>query len=587
MAEQIKDINDIAKNLQDNQPKGKSRMKKAAKAVAKSVSAPVRQKDNWAFSVDNFRSFKVLGETESGDLALYSTAKRKIYIFPVDRFRLDHLDLVGGAEIAARVVRSIKDLVTAGQIPFRALKRSIIVQAGQQQLRTGLVGTGVNLLPSGKLFILAGRSGALYDGERLERVDSPVVDGCLINVDSSEPWIEMEKLAERLQGMNKEKGLSVLERLRQFFSQWKFQGSFVPEILSGFLAGQVCQSVWSWRPNLWISGKAASGKTLLLEGMERILGSLALRLEGTSLTAAGLRQALSGTFRVPIIDEAEAGEHREGILEYLRSTGRGGTLVKGTPGQKPVLFRVRHMFTLASVEVSLARESERGRFICLETSKDDGCKPRMLSLADAEELRTDLVAFSLWAAFRVNDLLRTFDGLEGFDSRLALGYALPVAIWALVEDEPGESLRQNLENVLLDREVDFTDELRADEVCLLDDLLASVIRVPVTDPVSGDRTYQDRTVAQLLQDYSVYKEVLQSYGIKRLSNGKGVFFASQIVGRRLLRDTKWRDLNLTALLKRLPSCSRAHQRLGGRLYKGVVITDLRVVLSEEDPNGQD
>ena len=78
-----------------------------------------------------FTSFDVIGETEAGELVFWSHCHSKLYITTLKDLSIDKLCQVGGFEVQQRVASRNAG---AGQVLFRTLKKSLIVEAGRRQL---------------------------------------------------------------------------------------------------------------------------------------------------------------------------------------------------------------------------------------------------------------------------------------------------------------------------------------------------------------------------------------------------------------------------------------------------------------------
>src|SRR5262249_17740826 len=75
-----------------------------------------------------------------------------------------------------------------------------------------------------------------------------------------------------------------------------------------FLAGWIVLAPFSgaltWRPHIWLTGSAATGKSTLMRDVVRKLVTIAEYVEGPT-TASGIRQTLNRDARPVLFDEAE------------------------------------------------------------------------------------------------------------------------------------------------------------------------------------------------------------------------------------------------------------------------------------------
>ncbi len=132
--------------------------------------------------------------------------------------------------------------------------------------------------------------------------------------------------------------------------------------------GPICGSL-RWRPHIWLTAGAGSGKSAILDRyVTPLLGDFAVLVSG-STTEAGLRQSI-GSDAVPVVfDEAESNERpdqqrMQGILALARvaSSESGAALLKGSPSGEVSRYRVRSMFLLSSIATALKQGADHSRF---------------------------------------------------------------------------------------------------------------------------------------------------------------------------------------------------------------------------------
>lgn len=147
-------------------------------------------------------------------------------------------------------------------------------------------------------------------------------------------------------------------------------------ILSGWLVFAMICGAFSWRPHIWITGPAGSGKTTVQRDIvNRFLGEMAVAFEGNT-TESGIRQTLMNDARPVTFDEAEAADEKSGariqsILSTVRtaSTDSGGTTAKGSASHTAKNFKIRAAFCLSSINQSTIQLSDAQRFFSLVLKK--------------------------------------------------------------------------------------------------------------------------------------------------------------------------------------------------------------------------
>jgi putative DNA primase/helicase len=144
-------------------------------------------------------------------------------------------------------------------------------------------------------------------------------------------------------------------------------------LLAGWIAlAPVCGAL-RWRPHIWITGAAGSGKSWIAQNLVRTLtGDMAHNVQGET-TEAGLRQLLGSDALPVVFDEAEGNDAAsrariDGVLSLARaaSTGEGGKVAKGSANGKAALYEVKTMMCLSSILPAVTLKSDLGRFSLLE-----------------------------------------------------------------------------------------------------------------------------------------------------------------------------------------------------------------------------
>lgn len=143
-------------------------------------------------------------------------------------------------------------------------------------------------------------------------------------------------------------------------------------LLAGWcVVAPICGAL-KWRPHVWITGGAGTGKSWVFkEIVRRLLGETGLAVQGET-SEAGLRQSLGHDALPVVFDEAEAEDKRsqeriQTILTLMRSASAddGGVMAKGSAGGNAVTYRIRSCFAFASIGVNLSQQSDRSRVTIL------------------------------------------------------------------------------------------------------------------------------------------------------------------------------------------------------------------------------
>lgn len=165
-------------------------------------------------------------------------------------------------------------------------------------------------------------------------------------------------------------GKQVLNLIKML--NWKTQMA-APLIAGWCFIAPIC-GVLLWRPHVWVSGVAKSGKSWIINNIVgELLGEHAIRPQG-STSEAGLRQHIQSETLPVLYDEAESNdplgmERMQKILELIRSsssTGKG-QILRGTQHGKPGHnFLIQSCFCLASIGVAAVDIADISRITVCE-----------------------------------------------------------------------------------------------------------------------------------------------------------------------------------------------------------------------------
>lgn len=152
--------------------------------------------------------------------------------------------------------------------------------------------------------------------------------------------------------------------------RWRMEGSAA--LMSGWvMLAPVCGAL-TWRPHIWISGGAGTGKTTL---QAQFCGALTkgtnIYAQGNS-TEAGIRQVLCGDALPVMIDEFESNDEKErvrveNVMSMIRQTSSEtqAKTYKGTTTGSGIRFDIRSMFALSSINTNLPTKADIDRLTVL------------------------------------------------------------------------------------------------------------------------------------------------------------------------------------------------------------------------------
>ncbi len=161
------------------------------------------------------------------------------------------------------------------------------------------------------------------------------------------------------------------EKLLGLFNtfHWK-RGLLDARLVLGAAGASRVGGALPWRPNVWITGGAGTGKsTLNGEGgvLDHLFGLAALRTGNAS--AAAIRQTLKNSTVPVFFDEIEASEDNRAtnaVIELARVASSGATMHRGGQDHQAHEFTLKSCFWFSSINIPPLQPQDRSRLAILE-----------------------------------------------------------------------------------------------------------------------------------------------------------------------------------------------------------------------------
>jgi putative DNA primase/helicase len=423
----------------------------------------------------------------------------------------------------------------------------------------------------------AGRS-VLHLGDRL------LIDGAMQPITkTARSRFHYQRLAsidlpEALAPLTDELGMEIIDIASRF--HWEVPASGL--LMAGWIAlAPICGAL-QWRPHVWLTASAGSGKSAILDRfIGPLLESLALFPEGNT-TEAFIRQQLRADAIPVVFDEAESNEKADrqriqNILSLARvssSSGRG-VIGKGGADGTAQSYTIRSMFLLCSISTALKQGADQSRFAQL-TLRNPSYLPKPERVAHWSALDADITRLCtgeqghrlLLRMVRqipiIRDSVAVFRraAAERFDSqRQGDQYGTLLAgAWSLANSRPA-TIADAYQLIDSNNWDAYREQTEADEERCLQHILQHQLRV------EGDRgSAYNRTAWELVElargtatvmDISIAtaEAHLGRIGIK--VEGDRIMISNTAKGmRRILDGTPWADCYAT-VLGRLPESTKA------------------------------
>jgi len=470
--------------------------------------------------------FSVLGFTPKREVLFWY--RGRIIVIPARQLTRDELTLFLG-NLEKEEYRKIKTTILT-----KAHEKGIVDTS--ETLKTGIWKTQDGfLIVSGKdvLHVMEGK---------IRRIREPVFEGKILDLDNS-TWLNPLQLEEAL---SKADLTDTFFKLQELVSEWSFEdGEMVPYV-TAFVMLSPFQQAMKWRPWIYITGRRGTGKTTFFQEVLGIYGNLTSRMDKS--TAHALVQEIGNTGKIPVLDEFEKYKKIEEILELAKLANAGGYYTRGTTGEKMRRWSLHHMFWFGSIYLAGSDSAQRSRMVVFELlpHKD---RSRFLTSSEKEQLKHDIIASVMkhWCkieekAFDYQSRKADFHVLDG---RIIDNFCYASALVDLATGEGGIP------------EFALNTEFEEDEVEILKAIFSAIV--------------EGETIGEYLKREA---EIIEKYGVKILRRNEEKFLAIDptTARRYLLRDTSWRDLDITKPLLRLSDTRKKEVvKFKGRAVRAVVI----------------
>lgn len=180
-------------------------------------------------------------------------------------------------------------------------------------------------------------------------------------------------------------GEIVLQKLHA----WNWQRPLIdPMLLLGQIGCSMIGGALDWRPQAWITGGSATGKSTL-QKLLRALHDTACLTTGNA-TEASIRQLLKQQTLPVFFDELEAAEDNrkaQGVIELARVASSGDQVLRGGQNHEGAEFTVRSCFLFSSILLPPMLQQDRNRLAILELDPiEEGTPAPTIDLAELRDL---------------------------------------------------------------------------------------------------------------------------------------------------------------------------------------------------------
>lgn len=254
---------------------------------------------------------------------------------------------------------------------------------------------------------------------------------------------------------NPDKPFTLQQTLVQTCEMLQFKNPADNKIFAGWLALAPVCGILPWRPHLWITGPAQTGKSWALTLAKKILSNIHVFRQGESTTEAALRQELGNDALPVLFDEADVSANKTTAFQNIMAFARAASspdappISKGTQHGKHATFACRSMFLFASIAPNVFLDQDKSRFHVIEMKKTSE-QPKKEKEVQFKKtcnhnlalLETQAHAYFAFVYHNVHKLLNLIDSATetlvnmGLHKRAADQYGTLAAGYALLSQQP-------------------------------------------------------------------------------------------------------------------------------------------------------
>ena len=514
-----------------------------------------------------------------GGIEIFSDVTQKFSMISANRLgavKYEDLVLAGGHRIRQKVKRSNDD---TGDYSMNEIRVAIAAVASQTSALEEKHGVGVWENNDCLIVVNARRLGILNGKPELQITSNPVHFGTAYNIGDRCEWIDLKNLQADIVSVEAQPGRLHIDdvfAVQELFSKWQFlaKGNVFPEVLTGLVLATFVQTLWTWRPQVFLTGQAYAGKSTMFKMLARLFGPLCKMSSNSS--AAGIRQFIGASSRIVLCDELEKSRYRNEILEMVRASGRGDDSFRGTAGnQQHIAFKLQHIFWCASIESGLTTEADQSRFIVCELKKVDA-KMELPSHDDLGAMGQRLAAAAICNFRRARKMAEHLleNKPKGVHGRICESYAVPIAMYcSAIGMSDSEGLK--MYHMALSA-ISASEDIESDSDALLQEIMLSQV------PRRGG---EKKSVLHMLRDRIIndHTEELEHVGI--YIHEDDLYLNRGLILRYLL-PSDWKGKRIDTLLNRLPGARRVKKRFGGTQMRFIAISrDLVTDVEIEETEG--
>lgn len=438
-----------------------------------------------------------------------------------------------------------------------------------------------------------------------------------------------EQIAPQLASMLRARGVKIAADLSpaglllELVKLWNWERPQIdPWLWLGWQGAAMLGGALGYRPIIWVTGDAATGKTTLMQVMGWLHdGGI---LQSSKASEAGVRQVL-GQRSLPVaLDETEATEDNRKLIDLvtlarLAATSQGNIL-KGGQDHTGHEFRAETCFLFSSILVPPMPPADRSRIGMLELhalpkgARDPAIDQREINAIGAWMRRRMLDGWGRWPAL-LAEFRDALIGVGGHKGRGADQFGTLLAAMHLLLNGgvPDEGEAEALAEKLAVHRLAETADNTSDAVECVRHLRTSIVHLPgfkqamglnewvlqASEPLEEDNIHTRSRNAEVKQRRAEAAKVLSRIGLKVLHPDApdpeqrylAVATSHQGLGK-LFEGTRWMGGTWSQALGRVAGARRNRSaRIGGNPIKATLVPLSQIATheagDEDEPASED
>lgn len=369
--------------------------------------------------------------------------------------------------------------------------------------------------------------------------------------------------------------------LSDLFETWNWRNPNDAQRVLGWLAYAPFAGVLTARPHLCLTGKAGSGKTTALVAIKRLLGGSAIKADGSSTSAAGIRQALQHDALPIMLDEfgdnVSNSKHDQARTRQIQDQLVSGysddsDSLKGTADGRGNSYSVRYVGLTAGIIPPVMQAADRSRVVICQMAPLSKGARRSPLLADAERMvelgaKMRMRMFRNWDKFEASlvQMKAAFRrATRQYSDRFIDTMATGMAAWYVL------MTARELDAVMADALLESAniEEHATESESISDERLCADLLVGYTP--NGCALSIGEMIEQIDAGTSGYERTLEQSGIK-VANGRVVVCSSAAIRglREIYANGKFADGGWAKVLERVDGARQAKPRFAGKTFRAV------------------